>query len=344
MKFSVTGKKFFYACVIASGVLTACVSEAPSAGKEEPGVNPPSGLYQMSFNASEAKPEGRASVDEGNLNDGQGNVFRWDAGDRVMIWTGGNATHLTPCLFKTKEGGLQTARFEYEGKEVDSYLYFGYYPYAEGLQFDKVDITVPTDGTILQTKKNDSRHLGAYRPMYTSVVTRSENSPELTGLSFRHLTGLLYFRIRNKSGKESRIESVTLRCTQKVFSDHAVLKFTPENPEQEAQFEVSGASLSESVSLSLGEEKQGVALPEGEIMQAFLPVLPVESLADTKLTLVLRADGHDHVSLELDGNAVKAFEKATYYRFGVTVTHEGIEVEPIIADWEPGDDIDIPVE
>lgn len=345
MVFSVIGKKFFCGCMIIGGVLTACVSEAPSAGNEEPVVTPPSDLYRMGFNALEGNySDSRASVDEDSLNSGQNNVFRWDAGDRIMIWTGGNAAHLTPCLFTTQDGGLTSARFEYEGEKMDSYTYFGYYPYAEGLQYNEINVTVPTDGAILQAEKNDSRHLGAYRPMYTSVVTRNENSPELTGLTFRHLTGLLYFRIRNLSGKDSRVESVTLRCSEKVFSNHAVLKFIPESPEQEAQFNVSGASLSESVSLSLGSDKQGVVLFNGEIMQAFLPLLPVENLAGKKLTLILKADGHDHVSLELDGDAVKAFEKATYYRFGVTVTHDGIEIEPIISDWEPGDDIDIPVE
>lgn len=346
MEFSVIGKKFFCACVIASGVLTACVSETPSAGNEEPGVNPPLGLYRMSFNASEGKsPSSRASVDEGSMNGGAGtaSVFRWDAGDRVMIWTGGNATHLTPCLFEIEEGGQGFARFDYEGEKVDSRMYFGYYPYAENLNFSHVDITVPTDGSIVQTAADNSRHLGAYRPMYTSVITRNTDESELTGLAFRPLTGLLYFRILNESGAEARIESITIRSSEKVFSDRAVLQFAPETPETDARFEVVGTSLSESTTLSLGETKQGLTLADGKILQAFLPVLPVESLAGTRLTLVLKADGHDHTSLELNGDEVKAFEKAKYYRFGLRLKHNGIELEPVIGDWEPGEDIDVPV-
>lgn len=346
MEFSVKGKKFFCACVIASGVLTACVSETPSAGNNDSGVNFPSGLYRMNFNASEGKlSSSRASVDEGSMNGGTGStsIFRWDAGDRIMIWTGGNATHLTPCLFKSEEGGLNTARFEYVGEKVDSRMYFGYYPYAENLDFNYISMTVPTDGSIVQTAPDDSRHLGAYRPMYTSVITRSTDESELTGLAFRPLTGLLYFRILNESGAEARIESVTVRSTGKVFSDRAVLQFTPEVPEADARFEVSGASLSESTMLSLGEEKQGLTLADGKILQAFLPVLPVESLSGTRLMLVLKADGHNHTSLELNGDEVKAFEKGKYYRFGLRLKHNGIEIDPVISEWEPGEDIDVPV-
>lgn len=69
MDFSVKGKKFFYACVIASGVLTACVSETPSTGKEQSGVNRSSDLYRMGFYASERNASGvRVSVDEGSMN------------------------------------------------------------------------------------------------------------------------------------------------------------------------------------------------------------------------------------------------------------------------------------
>lgn len=348
MKFS---EKFFYAFMISGGLLVSCVGESSHAGSGDPTdpptpPPPPSELYYMGFDASvDGSPEARASVDEGNMNDGQNIVFRWDAGDKVVIWTGGDTADLTPCLFTTEKGGLSTARFEYEGDKVESYVYFGYYPYMDGAQYGNIEIDIPTDGTILQTEKNDSRHLRSYRPMYTPVVERNEDSQELTGLSFRHITGLLYFRIQNLSGKDVRVESVTMRCSEKVFSNHALLRFVPGNTDMETELVVSDDSSSESISLSFGSEKQGMVLSNEETMQAFLPLLPVDNLTDTKLTLLLKADGQEYVSLELDGNEINAFKAGANYPFAVTLKPDSIEIEiePAFEDWEPGDNIDIPL-
>lgn len=339
------GKKIFYGYIVATGMLTACMSETLSVEDKELGTNPSVSLYRMVFNTLEGGlMDSRASIDEESLNTGQGSSFRWDAGDRVMVWTGSDVDSLTPCLFATVEGGVRAARFEYQGVQVGSRLYFGFSPYIEGIQYNQINITVPTDGSILQTEKNNSHHLGTYRPMYTSVVTRDFDSSELTGLSFRHLTGLLYFRILNEMGKNVNIESVSIRCTSGVFPKHAVLKFTPDRPETEVQFDIQKTNCSETATLSFGKNASGIIVANNEIIQAFLPILPVENLTDTRFTLVLKANGKEYVSLEIDGNDIKSFKRGYYYRFGMRLKDTKIDVDSVIADWEQGNEIIVPID
>ena len=344
MAFSVKCKKVFFVSMIVGGVLVSCDSETFSTGNEVSGGTNSDHLYRMTLYATEGNiNDSRASIDEDNIGEAEGsvNTFRWDAGDRIMVWTGSSKDDLTPCLFKTEEGGLSVARFEYEGEPVESRKYFGFYPYSDGIQYDGIPLSVPVDGEIVQEKLGSSLHLGLWRPMFTDVVNRDESSDELSGMRFKHLTSLLCFKLRNMMGDNVMLESITIRCSGSVFSSNATFAF---NPDGDSSFRIEDTGKSASSSLSFGEGGNGLSWNYGNITWGFLPVLPVESLDGTTLSVVLKANGREYTSLELSGDQVVAFEQAHYYIFKLTLKDSGLEVESSIEDWRPGENIVIPVE
>lgn len=346
MRFSILGKKFIYAIVV-GGVLVSCTSETPETGNNEtlpPSIdntengNNENESYKMRCIVGEAD-NSRASVDEDSMNGGTGssNTFRWDTNDQITIWTGQDATSLSKCLFTTKDGGSGSALFEYEGKEVESNKYFGYYPYSEILDYKHIEISIPTDGSIIQTIKGSSQHIAPYRPMYSNVVNRQESSETLTGLEFSHITSLLYFRVRNLSGRNVNLEGITIKCSENVFSSTATLAF---NPEGEASFNMSENTKSDFATLSFGDNGSGIAWENEEITTGFLPILPVEDLSEKTLTLTLKVDNQEYISMEI--NNAESFKQAHFYRFGLTLKEIGITVDSFIEEWGPGEDIIIP--
>ena len=244
----------------------------------ENGMDAEAGKWKMTMTVSEA--ETRASVDESQVVSGNRLPVRWDKSDKIKMMIGTDAHNVIPCEFVLKgESSIGSAIFEYVGDKVDPYYYYGIYPSLDFDQEGNVHLSVPVDGTIQQADLDDSRHLGAYRAMFSAPVERDECPSRLTGVMFRHLTSLVIFKITNLTEQEHYIKSIQLATSDgsPVFYSTAIF-----NPVTEKSVNVTGTAVSSTL---LRFAKDGFILPAGEMHKAYLPVLPTGDFSHTPLVI-----------------------------------------------------------
>lgn len=332
------GKGFFLG-IMGALALASCQSGADEDHVMDAEEGSEAVTWKMTMTVSEA--ESRASVDENQVMNGNPLQVRWDKEDKVKMMIGTDAENVFPCEFMLQgESSIGSAVFEYEGDQVDSYYYYGLYPSFLDLdQEGRVHLSVPVDGTICQAEVDDSRHLGKYRAMYAAPVERDESSSLLTGVVFRHLTGLVIFKITNQTEQDRRIKSIRLSTADgsPIFYETASFK-----PVAQEAVEVTGSPSSSTLLNFLGN---GLSLPSGEMHKAYLPVLPTDDFSHTPLVIRTVMENDEVLTTELPLSAsttLKKFGAGGYCIFNVKKTPSGIQVEVKMADWEDGGNLVIP--
>lgn len=328
-------KKVFFWGIMGMLALVSCQS---SSDEYIENTNPDTEKWKMTMAVSDS--ETRASVDENQIEVGSRLPVRWDKSDKIKMMIGTDADNVVPCEFVLQgESSIGSAVFEYEGDKVDPYYYYGIYP---SLDFDKegyVHLCVPVDGTIQQADLDDSRHLGAYRAMYTAPVERDECSSQLTGVMFRHLTSLVIFKMTNLTDQEYCVRNIQLATMDGTPVFYATASFNPQTQESVA---VTGDPVS---SVLLGFAGNGFPLPSGEMHKAYLPVLPTDDFSHTPLVIKLTMSDGEKLVTELPLSASESLKKFTpgaYCIFNVNKTLTGLTVGVETAGWEEGTEIIIP--
>lgn len=297
--------------------------------------------WRITMSVSEI--ESRASVDENQVVSGGRLPVRWDKSDKIKMMIGTDVNHVSPCEFILQgESSINSAVFEYEGDKIDSYYYYGVYP--SSLDFDKegnVHLSVPVDGTIQQIDSDDSRHLGLYRSMYASPVEREESSSQLTGVVFKHLTGLIVFKLTNLTSKDVNVKTIQLSTSDgtPVFYSKALF-----NPVTEESATVTGIPVS---STTLSFAGNGYMIPSGKMYKAYLPVLPTDDFSHTPLIIRTTMEDGEEIETELPlvaSTTLKKFSPGGYCIFNVKKTATGLTVGVETAGWENGTEIVIPVD
>lgn len=305
----------------------------------ENGMDAEAGKWKMIMTASEA--ETRASVDESQVVSGSRLPVRWDKSDKIKMMIGSDVNDVVPCEFVLKgESSIGSAIFEYVGDKVAPYYYYGIYP---SLDFDRegnVHLSVPVDGTIQQIDSDDSRHLGLYRSMYASPVEREESSSQLTGVVFKHLTGLIVFKLTNLTSKDVNVKTIQLSTSDgtPVFYSKALF-----NPVTEESATVTGIPVS---STTLSFAGNGYMIPSGKMYKAYLPVLPTDDFSHTPLIIRTTMEDGEEIETELPlvaSTTLKKFSPGGYCIFNVKKTATGLTVGVETAGWENGTEIVIPV-
>lgn len=347
------------AAILCPAVFAACASDIPQSpgntgdisdtiidnngGGPEPDSVPDLGekIFRLTVHASAQNSEPRVSVDENSFGNAQ-NIVRWDAGDEIMVWTGNGPASLTACRFRTEKGGNTSAVFTCTAdRPVESTFYLGYYPYGGSLSPDQpVPVSVPTDGSIIQTSDNDSRHVSSYRPMFTRPVVRAESDSLLTGLKFEQLTSLFVFRIMNVSGETKSLQAVTVRADKPVFHPEGTFRL-PLYPEEESDSQVIPSASVGHTTLTFGGES--FTAGHGETVTGYLPLLPSAGLEGVNLTVGLKAGGRIYESLRIDGSQVGQFRQGYFYVFYLRLNEMSLTVEPNLEAWEEGETVQIPL-
>ena len=298
------------------------------------------GKWKMTMAVSEA--ETRASVDESQVVSGNRLPVRWDKFDKIKMMIGTDVNHVVPCEFVLQgESSIGSAIFEYEGDKVDPYYYYGIYPSLNFDQEGNVHLSVPVDGTIQQADLDDSRHLGAYRAMFSAPVERDECPSRLTGVMFKHLTSLVIFKITNLTEQEHYLRSIRLSTLDGSQVFYSTASF---NPVTEKSAHVTGVPASSTLLRFVGN---GFLLPAGEMHKAYLPVLPTDDFSHTPLVISAVMDNGDTVETVLPlaaSMSLKKFVSGGYCIFNVKKTVTGFTVGVETAGWEDGAEIVIPVE
>lgn len=351
MKNSRNTALFCISAAIGSAVFAACSSDIPqSPGQSDnvedtPGPDsilvPNDGTFRLTLLASAKNKGPRVSIDEGSVENSQ-NVIRWDAGDEIMVWTGNGPENLTPCRFHTEKGGNTSATFTATTDQpVESTFYLGYYPYHSTLSLEQsVPVMVPTDGSIVQTKADDSHHLSPYRPMYTLPVTRAESDTVLTGLQFRQLTSLFVFHIMNGSGKTAEMKSVTVKADKPVFHPEGLFHIPLHANEDESPQVIPTVSTSHTALTFQGET---FSVSDKGNVSGYLPILPSADLDGVSLSVELESGGKTFESLQIDGTQVGQFRQGYFYVFNLRLNPDNtLALDPILEEWEKGDVTELP--
>lgn len=295
--------------------------------------------WKMTMVAVEAGS--KASVAEDQIVGGSRLPVRWDEADKVMMMIGTDADHVIPCEFVLKgEATIGSAVFEYVGDKVAPYFYYGIYPSLDFDEEGNVHLSVPVDGTIEQIELDDSRHLGTYRAMYSAPMEREECSPILTGVLFRHLTGLVIFKIANMTDEKHYVREVQLATSDGTPVFYASALFNPVEQEFTALPEHPVSST------SLRFKGNGFMLPPNETHKAYLPVLPTEDFSNVPLLIRMTMDNGEVVTKELPlsvSESLGKFFPGTYCIFNVKKTTTGLSVGIETSGWENGSEIVIPV-
>lgn len=318
------------------GLLSACASDDGVVSPEHDASDDDCRQVTYSLRPQTIR---RASVVE------EGLAFRWDKGDRLTVWKGAAAESARPVTFETSEGGIGTALFQHTGPVTASQVYFGFYPAVDAPVSREIKIEIPDRG-IRQNEASSSLHLKDFRPMYTTVVAREESTTELTGMTFRHLTALLVFRVKNFNEETALVREISVEAGRPVFYTEARY----EAGSGAGQAVPSEASAVRSVRLSLGDD--GICLSPDEELKAFLPVLPTTDLMGTDLSVSIRTDSHFYAPLTLSGtdvgdrdqNGVCDFAPSYYYQFRLELKNRMLEWgDRHIESWKEGEVTEIPV-
>lgn len=323
--------------------MPGCQSYPGADLREEVPASSPTVTLSLHAEAVESPQQGRASIDESALTPGSPTVFRWDAGDRVMLWMG---EAQTPCIFITPEGGTYAASFTYTGPAVETDRYFGFYPASERKETTQF-LYIPTDGTVRQELPDHSMHLGRYRAMYTESITGRSGETTLEKIIFKPLTSLVVFKISNESGTAVSYSSVTLETSgnsQPVFYSHAT--YTAGSGAKEVT--LPSSPTDHSVTLSLGKEK-GIPVASGNTFHAFLPLFPSASLTDSPLQLRITTDAGKTITRSFPGSLLRSigsFRTGLFYLFHIrhTPSDELSITLPTIIGWEAGGEVELTVD
>lgn len=322
---------------------TGCQSFPETDTREEVPVSSQTVTLSLHAEAVESPQQGRASIDESALTPASPTVFRWDAGDRVMLWMGGAQT---PCIFSTPEGGTYAASFTYSGPAVETSRYFGFYPVNDRKETTQ-SLYIPTDGTVRQELPDHSMHLGRYRAMYTESITGRSGETTLEKMMFKPLTSLVVFKVSNESRTTVSYSSITLETSgnsQPIFYSHAT--YIAGSGAKEVT--LPSSPTDHSVTLSLGKE-HGIPVAPGNTFHAFLPLFPSASLTDSPVQLRITTDDGKTITRSFPGSLLRSigsFRTGLFYLFHIrhTPSDELNITLPTISGWEAGGEVELTVD
>ena len=249
--------------------LTACSNEELT---EHTSVsNPVLNSYSVcaDLTVSGNMPGTRANVEDNGLK------FFWNQGDEMTIWNGAKGFTFKAVDSYKEAPHLNKVEFEGQASLEDNQTVWGIYPKNETAQSeaDVLSFNLP----ITQTQTGNSSSLQNTMFMY---ATGSVSGNTIANMYFKHLTGIMHFKLTNNRKSAITIEYISVKANTAVF---------PYKASVGTDSEVTCSDERNEMKLTVNQ-----TVDPSKDFNGFMSILPTANMTqDTELTFSAKLQGED---------------------------------------------------
>ena len=249
--------------------LTACSNEELT---EHTSVsNPVLNSYSVcaDLTVSGNMPGTRANVEDNGLK------FFWNQGDEMTIWNGAEGFTFKAVDSYKEAPHLNKVEFEGQASLDDNQTVWGIYPKNETAQSEADVLSFNLPGT--QTQTGNSSSLQNTMFMY---ATGSVSGNTIANMDFKHLTGIMHFKLTNNRKSAITIEHISVKANTAVF---------PYKASVGTDSEVTCSDERNEMKLTVNQ-----TVDPSKDFNGFMSILPTANMTqDTELTFSAKLQGED---------------------------------------------------
>ncbi len=218
----------------------------------------------------------------------KGIVFSWQYDDVVGFYTT-KGTRIKHWALAVSDDGKSSSFSSYGWSLVENSKYYIYYPYnntyfEKGMQITELPIAF--DGQV-QKENHSLEHIAAYDYMMGQGSV-SESTADFT---LNHLCAIV--RVEFVSPKSAVYTEVSLKTQDDVFCQNAIMNLKAQS--------INTTARSNNARVRL----DGIAINEGETLEAYMVVAPVD-LSGKPLSLVVTLEDGEVITYDVQMNELKA--------------------------------------
>jgi hypothetical protein len=218
----------------------------------------------------------------------KGIVFSWQYDDIVGFYTT-KGTRIKHWALAVSDDGKSSSFSSYGWSLVENSQYYIYYPYnntyfEKGMQITELPIAF--DGQV-QKENHSLEHIAAYDYMMGQGSV-SESTADFT---LNHLCAIV--RVEFVSPKSAVYTEVSLKTQDDVFCQNAIMNLKAQS--------INTTARSNNARVRL----DGIAINEGETLEAYMVVAPV-NLSGKPLSLVVVSEDGEEITYDVQMNELKA--------------------------------------
>ncbi len=218
----------------------------------------------------------------------KGIVFSWQYDDIVGFYTT-KGTRIKHWALAVSDDGKSSSFSSYGWSLVENSQYYIYYPY-NNTYFEKglpiTDLPITFEGQV-QKENHSLEHIAAYDYMMGQGSV-SENTADFT---LNHLCAIV--RVQFVSPKSAVYTEVSLKTQDDVFCQNAIMNLKAQS--------INTTARSNNARVRL----DGIAINEGETLEAYMVVAPVD-LSGKPLSLVVTLEDGEVITYDVQMNELKA--------------------------------------